>query len=198
MPSGWFFDIHEDTPEEEAANLMEHSTGILDISSDDEATPLKKDDRGKENIPPLNHVTANGQLGNNAEGSTSKKHRRQDPDAMRDVGEERNPLESLNAEEYYGHGLDKTSVEIVKSDGERDGHTAETQDASIASSSTMVDSDKGAEDVTAGDENEPPAKSSPEALTAAPDELPLSMHKHLTPDNGPGFEIAVDEDCGIA
>ena len=52
MPSKWCFDIYEDTPDEEAANLMEHSTLTLDLSSDDEGGRQCKDDRGKENTPP--------------------------------------------------------------------------------------------------------------------------------------------------
>jgi len=52
MPKDWFFDVYEDTPEEEAATLMEHSTLTLDLSSDDESSRKEKDDRGKENVPP--------------------------------------------------------------------------------------------------------------------------------------------------
>ena len=47
----WFFDIHEDTFEDTLTNIMEFSTGILDIS-DDEDRRREKNDRGKENIPP--------------------------------------------------------------------------------------------------------------------------------------------------
>ncbi|MBE7182107.1 MAG: hypothetical protein INR71_13050, partial [Terriglobus roseus] len=67
MPKGWFFDIHEDTPEQEAANLMEHSAATLDISSDDDdaARHRRGEDRerGKENVPPPDH---NILLNNNA------------------------------------------------------------------------------------------------------------------------------------
>ncbi|CRG87524.1 hypothetical protein PISL3812_04542 [Talaromyces islandicus] len=51
QPANWFFDIHVDTPDEEASNTMQHFAGRLDISDDDEAK-AKADDRGKENIPP--------------------------------------------------------------------------------------------------------------------------------------------------
>jgi hypothetical protein len=51
QPASWFFDIHVDTPDEEASNTMQHFAGRLDISDDDEAK-AKADDRGKENIPP--------------------------------------------------------------------------------------------------------------------------------------------------
>jgi hypothetical protein len=55
MPNSWFFEIHEDTPEEEAANLMEHSASVLDISSEDDAETKQRNEelqRGKENVPP--------------------------------------------------------------------------------------------------------------------------------------------------
>ncbi|KAF2673809.1 hypothetical protein BT63DRAFT_476277 [Microthyrium microscopicum] len=54
-PSTWFFEIHEDTPEQEATNLMEHSASVLDISSDDDSGSARAKDlleRGKENVPP--------------------------------------------------------------------------------------------------------------------------------------------------
>jgi hypothetical protein len=55
MPNTWFFEIHEDTADQEAINLMEHSAVVLDISSDDDATSSRAKDaqeRGKENVPP--------------------------------------------------------------------------------------------------------------------------------------------------
>ncbi|GAB7350996.1 hypothetical protein MBLNU459_g1491t1 [Dothideomycetes sp. NU459] len=57
MPRTWFFDIHEDSPEEEAAVLMEHSTLTLDLSSDDEAAVRKRqaEGRGKENVAPVDY-----------------------------------------------------------------------------------------------------------------------------------------------
>ncbi|KAH0555958.1 hypothetical protein GP486_006099, partial [Trichoglossum hirsutum] len=51
-PASWQFEIHEDTLEETLTNIMEFSTGVLDIS-DDESKQREKNDRGKENIPPL-------------------------------------------------------------------------------------------------------------------------------------------------
>ncbi|OJD15995.1 hypothetical protein AJ78_03787 [Emergomyces pasteurianus Ep9510] len=50
-PKAWDFEIYTDTKQDEMANLMEHSTCVLDIS-DDEDKPRNIDDRGKENIPP--------------------------------------------------------------------------------------------------------------------------------------------------
>lgn len=53
----WFFEIHEDTPEELATNLMEHSTCTLDLSSDEESRVRERDERGKENVPPQDDVS---------------------------------------------------------------------------------------------------------------------------------------------
>lgn len=55
MPNSWFFEIYEDTPEQEAANMMQHSASVLDISSEDDAATKALNDeleKGKENIPP--------------------------------------------------------------------------------------------------------------------------------------------------
>ena len=176
LPKSWFFEIHEDTPEEEAANLMEHSTGILDISSDDEAGPSKRDhDRGKENIPPLDHdLNANAQ-GENVQLSTKQRLRLADPDAMKDEGDERSPLSPLPTEDFYGKGLDAKSVEIVKPDEidstpgaicEKTHHT--TAKASIT------------------DENETPS-----GHDSALDNL-ISSAQTRDVNASPGFEIAVD------
>lgn len=105
MPQSWMFEIHEDTPEEELGNLMEFSTQTLDIS-DDEGKRAARDDRGKENIPPLDHVVAA------AEVSTASPVSRDD--AMTD--EVRTPLGDLNASEYYAKGCDANSYIIVPSD----------------------------------------------------------------------------------
>ncbi|KAF2276461.1 uncharacterized protein EI97DRAFT_40609 [Westerdykella ornata] len=60
MPSSWFFDIYQDTADEEAAIFMEHSASILDISSDDEEEVKKRatEELGKENVPPEGFVPA--------------------------------------------------------------------------------------------------------------------------------------------
>ncbi|KAI9828850.1 MAG: hypothetical protein M1826_005954 [Phylliscum demangeonii] len=51
MKASWFFDVYEDTADDTLTNIMEFSTGNLDIS-DDEDRRREKDERGKENIPP--------------------------------------------------------------------------------------------------------------------------------------------------
>ena len=104
-PKSWNFQIYEDTPEEELGNIMEHSTGILDIS-DDEETSAKKNDKGKENIPPLETVS----MVSTMPGPATRKNMM--------VDEARSPLGDLNASEFYGVGVDSASVFIVPADDE--------------------------------------------------------------------------------
>ncbi|KAK2814030.1 hypothetical protein FQN50_000434 [Emmonsiellopsis sp. PD_5] len=52
-PKAWDFEIYVDTEQDEMANLMEHSTCVLDISDDEtRGKAWEGEDRGKENIPP--------------------------------------------------------------------------------------------------------------------------------------------------
>lgn len=95
---GWQFDIHEDTPDDEMANLMEHSTCTLDIS-DDESSPLKGDKDNKENIPPVDAVGYANHI------STTRR------DMMTD--ESRNPLGDLDAKDFYADGCDSSSYIII-------------------------------------------------------------------------------------
>ena len=104
-PKSWNFQIYEDTPEEELGNIMEHSTGILDIS-DDEETSAKKNDRGKENIPPLETLNVVSTIPTPATRKNMM------------VDEARSPLGDLNASEFYGVGVDSASVFIVPVDDE--------------------------------------------------------------------------------
>ncbi|RDI84858.1 hypothetical protein Vi05172_g4899 [Venturia inaequalis] len=122
MPSSWFFDIHEDTPEEEAANLMEHSTLTLDISSDDDCNARKArdiDDRGKENVPPPDWTgptlrRAYSASAGSHKGIHSEKKAMQLVEKLRDaMQEDRAALGSLNAEDFYPDGLDDKSIVLV-------------------------------------------------------------------------------------
>jgi hypothetical protein len=149
MPKGWFFDIYEDSPDEEAANLMEHSTNILDISSDDDSDckrRAEREERGKENIPPPDWVVPNGQRSAAAtlavameaaveatvaestlpKGKpTSSKLRQQKlatgPDAMvEDMA--RSPLGDLEAKDFYPTGLDETSIVTYEGEAQASEH----------------------------------------------------------------------------
>ncbi|CAE7185972.1 hypothetical protein PTTW11_06889 [Pyrenophora teres f. teres] len=123
MPKGWFFEIHEDTPEQEAANLMEHSASVLDISSEDDAeTKNRNEDRGKENIPPPDFLASQprNQVSALDDGYETEiladepvkrpRLRKLVQDAM---DEDRKPLGDLAPAEFYGEGCDSTSYVTV-------------------------------------------------------------------------------------
>ncbi|KAF3771101.1 hypothetical protein M406DRAFT_344482 [Cryphonectria parasitica EP155] len=111
MKSSWFFDIHEDTPEQVATNLLQHSTCMLDISSDEECEQKmqreKAEGRGKENIPPADDVS-----------QTSI--RRAAATTISEGGMEyekpRIALGDLNVEDFYADGVDPSEVIIVPGD----------------------------------------------------------------------------------
>lgn len=111
--TGLSFEIREDSFDEHNAIVMEHSTCILDISSDDEAVARAREDRGKENIPPPDHVAVSV---NRSIAVEEKKARRAAHAHAMD--EDRSPLGVLPAEPFYGAGLDSTSVEVIPDDEE--------------------------------------------------------------------------------
>lgn len=127
MPKGWFFEIHEDTPEQEAANLMEHSASVLDISSEDDFETKRKNEdleRGKENIPPPDFLMAQQRVRAEAEAMETglqadlpveepvkrPRLRQLVQDAM---DEDRKPLGDLAPSEFYGEGCDASSYVTV-------------------------------------------------------------------------------------
>ncbi|TVY81156.1 hypothetical protein LSUE1_G006262, partial [Lachnellula suecica] len=123
----WFFEIHEDTAEELATNLMEHSTCTLDISSDEESAARLKDERGKENVPPLDDISqTRSQLSpvDVAEESMhdlkarirARRSRREAEEGAIDI--DRSPLGDLAAEDFYAEGCDGASVFIIAADEE--------------------------------------------------------------------------------
>jgi hypothetical protein len=122
MPKGWFFEIHEDTPEQEAANLMEHSASVLDISSDDDVATKQRNEeleRGKENIPPPDFLLSQPRVHSATESEIEVKIdepvkrprlRKIVQDAM---DEDRRPLGDLAPSEFYGEGCDASSYVTV-------------------------------------------------------------------------------------
>ncbi|KAH7396158.1 hypothetical protein BKA66DRAFT_566663 [Pyrenochaeta sp. MPI-SDFR-AT-0127] len=127
MPKGWFFEIHEDTPEQEAANLMEHSASVLDISSDDDAETKQKNEdleRGKENIPPPDFLAAQHRARTDADAMDTELQADVQPDEpvkrprlrqlVQDaMDEDRKPLGDLAPSEFYGEGCDASSYVTV-------------------------------------------------------------------------------------
>ncbi|PBP20171.1 hypothetical protein BUE80_DR009028 [Diplocarpon rosae] len=119
----WFFEIHEDTEEELATNLMEHGACTLDISSDEESAARERESCGKENVPPGDDVsqtrlahstpTASGHLKEASETKRSRKGRAQDENS---IELDRAPLGDLAAEDFYAEGCDRSAVVIVAED----------------------------------------------------------------------------------
>ncbi|OAR02001.1 hypothetical protein LLEC1_05917 [Akanthomyces lecanii] len=107
--AAWHFDIHEDTPEQEMTNLLQHSTCVLDISSDEETSAKKErefaDGCNKENIPPAGHVGPRPRPSRAAPCATA-------------MDSDRDPLGALNARDFYAEGCDETSVFLVDEDEE--------------------------------------------------------------------------------
>jgi hypothetical protein len=123
MPKGWFFEIHEDTPEQEAANLMEHSASVLDISSDDDVATKQRnesEERGKENIPPPDFLlsqprvhSSSSELEVEAQIEEPVKRPRLRKIVQDAMDEDRRPLGDLVASEFYGEGCDASSYVTV-------------------------------------------------------------------------------------
>ncbi|CAK7203842.1 hypothetical protein SEUCBS139899_006591 [Sporothrix eucalyptigena] len=115
MNAAWEFVIHEDTPEQEMTNLLQHSTCVLDISSDEESEQKAKRERAegrdKENIPPPNDVSQTSASREVAAVSAGAN------DEMT-VDKARNPLSQLNAADFYAEGCDEASVVLVEAEEE--------------------------------------------------------------------------------
>ncbi|OTB00246.1 hypothetical protein M426DRAFT_324468 [Hypoxylon sp. CI-4A] len=108
MKSSWSFEIHEDTPEQEMTNLLQHSTCVLDISSDEESESRRARERaeGKENIAPADDVS---------QTSRTRAARQVSEDEMA-YEKERNPLGEMDVRDYYAEGCDENSIIIIPAD----------------------------------------------------------------------------------
>lgn len=111
MKASWFFDIHEDTPEQEMTNLLQHGTCVLDISSDEESEQKARresaEGRDKENVPPMDDVSQ----------TSARRARALAADDMV-VEKERIALGEMNTADFYADGCDETSVIFVAEDEE--------------------------------------------------------------------------------
>ncbi|KAG6040796.1 hypothetical protein E4U41_007013 [Claviceps citrina] len=112
--TAWFFEIHEDTPEQEMTNLLQHSTCVLDISSDEEnerkARRERAEGRDKENIPPSDDVS---------QTSSRRSARAAALDDMT-VEKERIALREIEPADYLATGSDATSLIIMPGDYEEE------------------------------------------------------------------------------
>jgi hypothetical protein len=106
QPDSWFFDIHEDTPEQEATNLLFHNASVLDISSDDDAETMRAKDaavRGKENVPPPEYVGMRGRARDAAAAVAV--------DAM---VEDRRPLGEMDVKKFWKDDGEEEQVVLVE------------------------------------------------------------------------------------
>ncbi|KAG9246420.1 hypothetical protein BJ878DRAFT_533244 [Calycina marina] len=117
---GWFFEIHEDTEDELATNLMEHSACTLDISSDEESALRERSDRGKENVPPVDDVsqtsTAIAMQLNGGTWVQSLKERFSREDDACDI--DRAPLGEMAPKDFWAEGCNEESVVLVPVDSD--------------------------------------------------------------------------------
>jgi hypothetical protein len=120
VKSSWCFDIHEDTPEQEMTNLLQHSTCTLDISSDEESESRAKRDRlegrDKENIPPPEDVSQTSLARGGPSSSRGTDAVDIDEDVLLLKG--RGPLAEMNVTDFYAPGCDSSSVFIIPGDEE--------------------------------------------------------------------------------
>ncbi|KAI1206923.1 uncharacterized protein F4807DRAFT_437690 [Annulohypoxylon truncatum] len=141
MKSSWFFDIHEDTPEQEMTNLLQHSTCVLDISSDEESESRRQRERaeGKENVPPMDDVS---------QTSRPRAARQMSEDEMV-FEKERNPLGEMDVRDYYSEGCDENSIIIVPGDEDEDGQPQQADSGlEYAPEMKSAESDIPAEPIT--------------------------------------------------
>ncbi|KAF3479743.1 uncharacterized protein GIQ15_06719 [Arthroderma uncinatum] len=108
-PKAWEFEIHTDTAQDEMANLMEHSTCVLDISDDEEKQA--RDTRGKENIPPPQLFDGNNESTTTQQPATATRNV--------EMGDEpRSPLGELDVKSFVPEGEDISSVIEIPEDDE--------------------------------------------------------------------------------
>jgi hypothetical protein len=125
MKESWFFEIYEETAQETMTNLMEHSTCVLDISSDEESD-ARRLDPGKENVPPPNDVSPTSS-GSPAVLRAGQKRQEVKPDAKK---VDRNPLGDLVPKDFYPEGISEKDVVYVFDDEEDELPPPEVEGAS--------------------------------------------------------------------
>ena len=160
MKASWFFDIHEDTPEQDLTNMLQHSTCVLDISSDEETeskmTREQAEGRDKENVPPFGDVSQTS--GGQQSAATPAPPRWAPPQEM-EVVKDRSVLGELDVEEYYAAGCDPKSVFVVPPDDDdetskqaaADSNSKQDKDETEAESTSHNNEDANAFDLWEGD-----------------------------------------------
>ncbi|KAI1390781.1 uncharacterized protein F4822DRAFT_394401 [Hypoxylon trugodes] len=176
MKESWFFDIHEDTPEQEMTNLLQHGTCVLDISSDEESESRRQRENaeGKENIPPVDDVS-----------QTSR------PRAARLVSDdemvfekERNPLGEMDVRDYYSEGLDANSIVIVPGDEDEEEQSQKQEAQQVAGDVPAEECVAVLQSVT-----EEAAKSVDELMQKTEEPVPCASLLEPMEGTGESFEV---------
>jgi hypothetical protein len=132
LKTSWFFEIYEDTADEHASNMLQHSASVLDISSDDDVFAAKAKaalKKGKENVPPVVDDVVVGQeevhTGRNT-GARSGMHRgihsarrAEHLVKMREEGamvEDRMALGDLDVRAFWAEGIEEGAEVVVVED----------------------------------------------------------------------------------
>ena len=190
--SSWFFEIHEGSPEQEVTNLLQHSTCVLDISSDEESESRLQQEHaeGKENVPPADDVS-----------QTTRPRASRQPANADDmiIEKERSPLGEMNAKEYYAEGCDDASVVIVPGDEEEEQLPVNSEARAVPRAHELPHGERMAQEPVVKDG----AKSVDELMQKVAE--PESIAAVLTPIEGTGesFEVwesgsTQDEGEGVA
>ncbi|KAI0966654.1 hypothetical protein F4678DRAFT_269495 [Xylaria arbuscula] len=184
MSSSWFFDIHEDTEEQEMTNLLQHSTCVLDISSDEESETRRQRERaeGKENIPPVDDVS---------QTSRPRAARLATSDDEMVFEKERNPLGEMDPRQYYAQGCHENSIIIIPS--EEDEETAAQNESipdSEENSSALTGTDMAAHSTAEFDAIEEEKSASVEDLMSKTETLaPAAAVLEPVEGTGESFEF---------
>ncbi|EFW22706.1 hypothetical protein D8B26_006293 [Coccidioides posadasii str. Silveira] len=101
----WDFEIYVDSEQDEMANLMEHSTCVLDISDDEHKA--EKYGLGKENIPPPDFSPETSSAGTQSRVAPTS-------EIVEMTDRPRSPLGELNPKEFIPEGEDSSAVIVVE------------------------------------------------------------------------------------
>ena len=168
----WQFEIHEDSPQEELTNLMQHPAYNLDISDDERRTAAKGDRDNKENIPPSDGSAA---IGSSTQSTASRR------DMMTD--ESRSPLGDLEAKEFYAEGCDASSFFLLEADESTDDVYAQCASVSNLENPCSLTRTR-ADAMTSGHDGwkDIPGTLAPQATSSSDAEQPLPPHDNIKGD----------------
>ncbi|KAJ9651086.1 hypothetical protein H2198_009620 [Neophaeococcomyces mojaviensis] len=202
-PKSWFFDIFEESEETQDYRMCEwtmtQSSAALDISDDESKlfsfSASTKDDRGKENVDPNEMFVTSAPVTRAAAAAALVRAEETKDD--KEVGEPRTPLGDLNAADYYGEGLNATSVVLVHDDevpaeddaAQEDSVATELADENTPASVAEAYITEASVPVQQEDEAQMPAEDIPEWAQRA---TPVQTSQDVAPSLMPIYEASTD------